>query len=86
MLFRRNGIIVIIIIIIIIIIITIVIIIIIISAQNGNLEVSLYFVTAKEGYTVRKMGTDKRLQYIKQTHNTPMEAHGGRGSIGPTHS
>jgi hypothetical protein len=29
------------------------------SARNGNLEVLLYFLKAKQGYTVRKMGKDK---------------------------
>jgi hypothetical protein len=29
------------------------------SAQNGNLEVPVYFLKVKQGYTVRKMEKDK---------------------------
>jgi hypothetical protein len=29
------------------------------SARNGNVEVPIYFLKAKQGYTVRKMETDK---------------------------
>jgi hypothetical protein len=29
------------------------------SARNGNSDVPVYFLKAKQGYTARKMGTDK---------------------------
>jgi hypothetical protein len=29
------------------------------SARNGNLEVPVYFLKAKQGYTTRKIGKDK---------------------------
>jgi hypothetical protein len=32
------------------------------SARNGNLEVSVCFLKAKQGYTARKMERDKLIQ------------------------
>jgi hypothetical protein len=34
------------------------------SARNGNLEVAVYFLKAKQGYTVRKVEKGKWIQYI----------------------
>jgi hypothetical protein len=34
------------------------------STQNGNLEVPVFFLKAKQGYNIRKIGKYKWIQYI----------------------
>jgi hypothetical protein len=59
----------------------------ILGARNGNLEVLVYYLEAKQGYTVRKMNM---VWYILISKSiavpfTPWRRK-GRGGIAPTHS
>jgi hypothetical protein len=48
----------------------------IVSAWNLNLELSVYFLKAKQDYTVRKI-EKYEWSKVKQSYNTPMKAQGG---------